>query len=227
MNEGRGVTADEIRAAERPLLEAGVPLMRRAASGLAAELRRELTEHPAAEVVLLAGSGDNGGDGLFAVAELAAEGVSVRVVAVGSGLHEAGAASARAAGAVFDTTAADDPDAFVAALGDPALLVDAILGIGAEGVGLRGRAHGLVAALLASSPDRRRVIAVDVPSGIGVDDGAVPRDGILLPADATVTFGGIKSGLLTSPASAFAGEVRLIDIGLGPSLGASAPTSVS
>ncbi|MBI5161894.1 MAG: NAD(P)H-hydrate epimerase [Micrococcales bacterium] len=197
--------------------------MRRAASGLAAELRRELAEHPVAEVVLLAGSGDNGGDGLFAVAELAAAGVPVRVLAVGSRLHEEGAAAARAAGAVVDGTAADDPEALAASLGESVLLVDAILGIGATGAGLRGRAHNVVAALLAArdgSP-RHRTVAVDVPSGIGVDDGAVPADGVVLAADLTVTFGGVKIGLLLPPASAVAGEVRLIDIGLGGTLGRS------
>lgn len=212
-----GYTGDQVRAAERPLLDAGVPLMRRAASGLAQQLRRELAAHAASEIVLLAGSGDNGGDGLFGVAELAAEGVAVRVIPVGSVLHAAGAEAAQAAGARIDERAADDPDTVARSLGDAVLLVDAIVGIGARGAGLRGRGHDVVAALLPDLRDRRtrrRVVAVDVPSGIGVDDGSVPEDGVLLPADVTVTFGAIKAGLLIPPASALSGELRLVDIGL-------------
>lgn len=216
----RGYTADQVRAAETPLLERGEPLMRRASAGLAEAIRDELARNPADGVLLLAGSGDNGGDGLFAVAELAASGVPVRVVAVTERLHRAGAAAAREAGAVVDLRAADDPEGLAASLADDVLLVDAIVGIGALGVGLRGRGHAVVAALLARRRGRAswRVVAVDLPSGIGVDNGAVPEDGVLLPAELTVTFGAVKVGLLLPPASLLVGELRLVDIGLGPQL---------
>jgi hypothetical protein len=58
---------------------------------------------------------------------------------------------------------------------------------------------------------------VDIPSGIDPDDGSVP-DPCVLRATLTVTFGGYKAGLLLAPASGFAGEVRLADIGLGERL---------
>jgi NAD(P)H-hydrate epimerase len=215
-----GWSAAQIRAAEAPLLAAGVPLMRRAAAGLAAELRAELSAHPAGEVLLLAGSGDNGGDGLWAASELAAEGVPVRIVATGSRIHEEGLAAATGAGAVLDAGAADDPGALAASLGDRVLVVDAMVGTGST-TGLRGRALEVVRALLPRIGVRReplRVVAVDLPSGIGVDDGSVPADGVVLPAEVTVTFGGVKAGLLLQPAASLAGEVRLIDIGLGPGL---------
>ncbi|MEZ0449399.1 bifunctional ADP-dependent NAD(P)H-hydrate dehydratase/NAD(P)H-hydrate epimerase, partial [Cellulomonas sp. ICMP 17802] len=90
------------------------------------------------------------------------------------------------------------------------LVLDGVLGIGADGSGLRGVAGELVEAVL--SLGRPYVVAVDVPSGIGVDDGR--RDGVVLDADLTVTFGALKPGLLVSPASVAAGRVELVDLGL-------------
>jgi NAD(P)H-hydrate repair Nnr-like enzyme with NAD(P)H-hydrate epimerase domain len=67
-----------------------------------------------------------------------------------------------------------------------------------------------------------RVVAVDIPSGIHPDDGSVP-DPAVLPATITVTFGGMKAGLLRGAAAGLAGEVRLIDIGIGAELAAMEP----
>ena len=60
------------------------------------------------------------------------------------------------------------------------------------------------------------MVAVDLPSGIDADTGAV--DGPAVQADVTVTFGAIKPGLLIDPGAGHAGAVELIDIGLGPYL---------
>lgn len=224
-----GYSAEQIRAAERPHLAAGEPLMQRAAAGLADEIRAVLRDrvalHPgsAGRILLLVGSGDNGGDGLFAGAELAAEGARVTIVATGSSMHEAGLAAALAGGAHLATAAPLD-DFRLAALADLAaredVIVDAIVGTGTSpNPALRGAARDIVAAILpaASAPDGPAVVAVDIPSGIDPTDGSVP-DPAVLPADVTVTFGGVKAGLLLPPASGLAGRVRLIDIGLGPDL---------
>jgi hydroxyethylthiazole kinase-like uncharacterized protein yjeF len=221
----RGYSAEQIRAAEAPHLAAGEPLMALAAAGLASAIRDELTEldlhEAAAEVLLLVGSGNNGGDALYAGAELAASGCSVRVVELGSRTHEAGLAAARAAGA--DVVRAGEPPDQVTAAVDAAteanVIVDGILGTGAyRSPALRGTAREVVAALrpLAASP-RRRVVAVDLPSGVDPDGGAVP-DETVLPADVTVTFGAHKAGLLREPAATYAGRLVLVDIGLGPDL---------
>ncbi|MPV50764.1 bifunctional ADP-dependent (S)-NAD(P)H-hydrate dehydratase/NAD(P)H-hydrate epimerase [Pseudactinotalea sp. HY160] len=69
--------AEHVRAAEAPLLAAGVPLMRRAAAALAETVRAELP--PGTGVLVIAGRGNNGGDGLFAAAELARAGIAVTV----------------------------------------------------------------------------------------------------------------------------------------------------
>ena len=224
-----GYSAEQIRAAERPHLAAGEPLMQRAAAGLAGEIRAVLGErvagHPgtAGRIMLLVGSGDNGGDGLFAGAELAAEGVRVSIVPTGGVMHESGLAAALAAGAHVVTTA--PLDAFrLAALAGLAeredVIVDAIVGTGSSpNPALRGAAHDIVAAILpvATAPGGPAVVAVDIPSGIDPTDGSVP-DPVVLPADVTVTFGGVKAGLLLPPGSGLAGQVRLVDIGLGADL---------
>ncbi|MFC0678487.1 NAD(P)H-hydrate epimerase [Lysobacter korlensis] len=221
-----GYSAEQVRAAEAPLLAAGEPLMRRAAGGLAEELRRVLnTRHRRVDgavqrrLLLLVGPGNNGGDTMFAGAELAAGGTSVSIVPTGSRMHEESLAAALRAGARLKADADADMVSRLASGAD--IVVDGILGTGtsAENPALRGRARELVAAILPvlDHPIRPDVVAVDLPSGIDPDDGSVP-DPVVLPADLTVTFGAVKAGLLLEPARRLAGEVRVIDIGLGPHL---------
>lgn len=210
MSVRRGWSAAQVRAAEQPLLEAGEPLMRRAAVALAAELRGFAPRR----VLLLVGAGSNGGDALFAGAELAAEGAEVVVIPVADRMHSGGEAAARAAGVRF--AGIDDAAAQVRSAD---VVVDGILGTGSAGA-LRGGARDAVTAILpvieAAAP-RPAVVAVDLPSGIGPDDGSV-SDGVVLPADVTVTFGVEKAGLLLEPGRRYAGRVVLVDLGLDPFL---------
>ena len=219
-----GYSAAQVRAAEAPHLAAREPLMRRAAAALAATLRQELADAQAPDgpVVLLVGSGDNGGDALWAGAELARAGVVVTVVPTSERMHAAGTAAARAAGVRF-VGASDDPAA-EAAFRDAAVLVDGILGTGTSASpALRGRARDLVAAAIAAAEAGGvRVVAVDLPSGIHPDDGTVP-DPAVLRADVTVTFGAVKAGLLREPAAGYAGRIELVDLGLGPELATMTP----
>lgn len=103
------------------------------------------------------------------------------------------------------------------------VVLDGLLGIGGSG-GLRDPARRLVEALTelcagAGGPPRRpTVVAVDVPSGIGVDDGT--RPGPVLPADLTVTFGVAKPGLLLAPAERVVGRLTVVPLGLGRVLAA-------
>ncbi|MCL1898166.1 MAG: NAD(P)H-hydrate dehydratase, partial [Micrococcales bacterium] len=104
-------------------------------------------------------------------------------------------------------------------------IVDGLLGIGARGP-LSGRAAALVTTLSVEMglgaplryrrPHRPSVVAIDLPSGVGVDDGMV--DGQVLPADVTVTFGAYKPCALLPPASLLFGRIELVDIGLTPPL---------
>jgi NAD(P)H-hydrate epimerase len=211
-----GWTAAQVRAAEQPLLEAGEPLMQRAAAGLAAEIERVLAVRRAEPggVLVLAGSGNNGGDALYAAAHLATRGHRTTVVALGSHLHEEALAAARRAGAV--RAESPSPEAVAALARDADVIVDGILGTGAAASpALRSPAKEVVAAVLAAHVDAA-VVAVDLPSGLSPDDGLVLAP--VLPADVTVTFGAVKAGLLLEPGASVAGRVVLIDIGLGPYL---------
>ena len=204
-------TASAFRAAEAPLLDAGVPLMRDAAAALAEVIRGEVAQHPGT-VLVLAGAGDNGGDALYAAAEVAAV-APIEVVLTSDRVHRAGLGAALAAGATI-RNAIDvcvRPDTY-------AVVLDGILGIGADADSrLRGVARAVVESLLVAVRDSRTVvIAVDLPSGLHPDDGTA--DAAVLPADITVTFGAVKAGLVRGRGPELAGEVRVVDLGLGPGL---------
>jgi len=212
-----GYSADQIRAAEAPLLASGVPLMQRAAEGLADEITRELrgVPDPQGGIFVLVGAGNNGGDALFAAARLAERGARVTVAPTASRVHEDGLAAARRAGAVVLELGPEPAyvDEVVRRARDSSIIVDGILGTGSAGSAApRGSAAAIFERLTETDSPRYRVVAVDLPSGVDPDDGSIP--GAVLPADLTVTFGGVKAGLLIAPGSVAAGEIRLIDIGL-------------
>jgi hydroxyethylthiazole kinase-like uncharacterized protein yjeF len=193
----------DVRAAEAALMQR-LPtgtLMSRAATGLSATCAGVLDRIYGAEVVALVGSGDNGGDALFAAAQLARRGASVRVVTTADP-HAAGLAAATASGARL----VSGPAAF-AALGGADLVLDGIVGIGAKGP-LRDEASALVGAIGPAAI----VVAVDLPSGVVPDTGEVT--GSAVQADVTVTFGTYKPCHLIDPAAGLCGVVRLVDIGL-------------
>ena len=222
-----------VRAAEQALMQL-VPdgaLMARAAAGLAAVCASLLRQAPGhvygARVVVLAGSGDNGGDALYAGAILARRGAAVTAIAAGSRTHAGGAAALKQAGGRVVTapgtnTDGTNTDGTSAAPGEVAgliasadLILDGLLGIGGHG-GLRDPFAGLAAEAERARQAGATVVAVDLPSGIDADTGVV--DGPAVRADVTVTFGTIKPGLLVDPGAGHAGTVELVDIGLGPHL---------
>lgn len=191
-------TADAIRAAEAPLL-ASQPegtLMRRAAYGLAAVIADELRVRTGAvfgrQVCAVVGSGDNGGDALWAATFLRRRGVQASAVLLNPGrAHPAALAAFRRAGGRVCRTVPVTTD----------LVIDGVVGISGRG-GLRPDAAAIFAACPAP------VVAVDIPSGIDPHTGAT--DGPHVTAAVTVTFGGLK------PVHALAdcGRIQLVDIGL-------------
>jgi ADP-dependent NAD(P)H-hydrate dehydratase / NAD(P)H-hydrate epimerase len=194
-------TADEIREAETPLL-ASLPdggLMRRAAFGLATAIVGELVVLSGGiagrRVCTVVGSGDNGGDALWAATFLRRRGVAAAAVLLSpERTHKAAlAAFTRAGGRVVESVpAATD------------LVIDGVVGISGSGP-LRPNAADVFAAVdQAGIP----VVAVDIPSGVDVQTGAA--DGPHVHAILTVTFGGLK------PVHALGdcGRVELVDIGL-------------
>jgi hydroxyethylthiazole kinase-like uncharacterized protein yjeF len=195
------VTAEQIRAAEVPLL-AGLPdgaLMRRAATGLASAIAEEL-RHRTGGVVgrgicAVVGSGDNGGDALWAATFLRRRGAAASAVLLNpEHTHAAALRAFRAAGGRVVRVVPAGTE----------LVLDGVVGISGTGP-LRPPAAEVFAAVdRAGIP----VVAVDIPSGIDVHTGAIR--GPAVRAALTVTFGGLK------PVHALAdcGRVELVDIGL-------------
>jgi hydroxyethylthiazole kinase-like uncharacterized protein yjeF len=230
----RAYTADQVRAAERPLLEDGAPLMARASFALALRalehLRRDGAPLPGARVLVLAGAGNNGGDGLHAAAHLRRRGAAADAIAVLGRHHEAGAEALRAAGGRVlvpaDGEGADgadgDRDARTrqartlleehARRGRIDLVLDAVTGIGGRAE-LSEPLRDLFDAVRATGAP---VLAVDVPSGVDATTGESAEGA--LAARETVTFGAITTGLLLPGGADLTGRVHLVDIGLGPHL---------
>jgi hydroxyethylthiazole kinase-like uncharacterized protein yjeF len=204
-------TVEQVRAAEQVLLDA-LPdgtLMARAAVGLAHAVIEVLGGAYGRRVLLLVGSGDNGGDALYAGAALARRGASVEAVLLSERVHEAGLAALRAAGGrIIESSARVDGSAagLRTQLGNPDVVVDGVVGIGGR-PGIRAELAELLDAL-----EGVPVVAVDVPSGVDVDTGELPADHVT--ADLTVTFGTHKVAHLVDPAAAACGVVHLVDIGL-------------
>ena len=194
--------------------ELGIPsldLMERAGSGLS-DLVAERA--PSGRIVVVAGKGNNGGDGLVAARRLREAGRDVDVLLLGPAGELRGDPRenlARLQGSA--------PGPFEAgALAGAGVIVDAILGTGFAGAP-REPAAGAIEAINAAARTQSRsngagavVIACDVPSGVDASTGEV--SGQAVHADATATFSAAKPGLWISPGKAFAGDVTVIDIGI-------------
>lgn len=212
-------SAAAVRAAERPLLDAGEPLMAIAAAATEACVRDLLgasDADPVGSVLVLAGSGNNGGDALYAAASLAGSGIPIRLLLTSDRAHGESLRAARRAGALCIGL-----DEVRSGAADFSVIVDGILGTGTSATpALRGIARAVVEALLpavrSDASRRPRVVAVDLPSGLHPDDGSA--DDAVLPADVTVTFGALKPGLVRGRGPDVVGEIRLVDLGLGPAL---------
>jgi len=203
-------TTERIRAAEERLL-ARVPdgaLMRRAAFGLSVRAAEILADHAGSvsgrRAVLLVGAGNNGGDALWAGAFLRRRGVGVAAILLAPERAHAGglAALRRTGGRILSTS---DSAQWIE---NADLVIDGIVGLSARGP-LRPDAAELVSRI--SAP----VLAVDLPSGVDPDTGAV--DGPAVRADHTVTFGARKPVHALNPGRC--GDVALVDIGLDAELG--------
>ena len=208
-------SVETIRAAEEAtgeLLASGV-LMQRAASGLASAIMRELRgpgrgsacgRLRGRRVLVAVGSGNNGGDALWAAVRLLRRGVRVSAWRCGSRVHEQGWDAFVAAGG-------RDVDAVGAlgALPDADLVVAGVLGIGGR-AGLRPE----VALFADACADAGvPVVAVDLPSGLEAD---ACRAEVSFRASLTVTFGGLKACHVLEPARTRCGRVEVVDIGLHP-----------
>lgn len=212
-------TGNQIREAETPLLEAGEgpALMRRAAHGLAQQVITLLKVRGGvygAAVTAVVGSGNNGADALYALAMLRRRGVAATAVLVSTRTHVEALRSLRAAGGRIVETGplsvgCSEDVGRPAVPAETAVLIDAVLGTGARGEFRLPEVSGLREA--AASRDCLTV-ACDIPSGVEAETGQAL--GEVLPADHTVTFGGLKLGLLTGEGALLSGEIHQVDIGV-------------
>ncbi|GAA3698161.1 bifunctional ADP-dependent NAD(P)H-hydrate dehydratase/NAD(P)H-hydrate epimerase [Zhihengliuella alba] len=220
-------TGTEVRAAERPLLDAGhgPALMKRAAYALAqhtaAVLRDRAGRVYGAHVVAFVGKGNNGGDGLHALAMLRRRGVAATAVLLGPDAHADGMRALREAGGRIIRAEGDLTSREVRAAVDGAdVVIDAVLGTGTRvpapaADNAETRRPGPLAGV--DVGDDAYVIACDLPSGVDADTGAATEG--VLRADSTVTFGALKSGLVVGAGATLSGRIETVDIGLGEYLG--------
>jgi NAD(P)H-hydrate epimerase len=209
------ITVEQMRKVDRLMVDdygiTLVQMMENAGRSLAA-LTRMLHggDMASARVLVLVGTGNNGGGGLAAARHLANAGADVRAALVASPplpseVPERQRSTLQAMG-VAGSEAATDVEALAALLRDTDLILDALIGYS-----LRGASREPVASWirLANATTARR-IALDLPSGLDRDAG-VPRDPTLR-ADGTLTLAWPKAGLLAPAARSFVGDLYLADI---------------
>ncbi len=208
------LTAEEMRRLDRATIEGGVvpgtELMERAGAGVVAAMEKRYAAPLGLRVLVLCGTGNNGGDGFVAARHLRARGAEVLVGVLGPLERVRGDALAhlermRAAG--LDAKAlgsVEDLARLLTSRDSWDFALDAILGTGAHGEP-EGLAAEAVQALRELDERGTQVVAVDRPTGVNADTGAVARRAVR--ADLTVTFGAPKRGHFLHPGRAFAGAL--------------------
>ena len=205
------LTAAETRAAEAEAERRGLPasiLMENAGTAVATSEISLAT--PAARFLVVAGPGNNGGDGYVAARKLHAAGRQVDVWAVGDPARLKGDA-ARNHAAVDRAGIPVHSSAAALPLRRGDVVVDALFGTGLARAP-DGAAADAIRAMLHWHAEGARVLAVDLPSGLSSDTGRAFDPSVT--ADLTVTFGALKLGLALEPGATLAGRVEVADIGL-------------
>jgi NAD(P)H-hydrate epimerase len=211
-------TAEEMRRVDRRAIDVlgirGATLMEHAGRGAAAAIRERLASFGAprrgARVVVVCGKGGNGGDGFVVARWLKRWGAAPTVLLAFPAREVTGDAAAKLADLrrAGVRPAGFEAEGAAAALGGAHVVVDALLGTGA-----RGAPAALVArAIEAINGSGRPVVALDVPSGTDADGGSFP--GPAVRARLTLTFAGLKRGLVLGPGADHAGEVQVVPIGV-------------
>jgi len=214
-------TRDEIRAFDRYAIEdlgvPGIALMENAGRQVADAARAMIRGRARPRVVILAGRGNNGGDGYVAARHLAIDGVRAEVVLIGPRAGVQGDAAINLA--ILEqmglaVRVLDGPGEEVLAAVRPLvaaadLVIDGLLGTGATGQ-VREPLAGVIEAVNAAG---RPVLAIDIPSGLDADTGR-PLGTAAIRATRTVTMAALKKGFAEPGAAGYTGEVILADIGV-------------
>jgi hydroxyethylthiazole kinase-like uncharacterized protein yjeF len=214
------VSAQEMRELDRLTIERyGTPshvLMERAGSGATEALLTTFPHVQTVSVLVVAGKGNNGGDGFVIARLLKKKGVTCEVVLAAKKAEVKGdalrnlTAFVRLRGRVTEVTEPSQLDLVQEKLSRCGLVVDALLG-----TGLNAPVQGLMAALIdLINASGVPVVAVDIPSGLDTDRGE-PL-GTAIQADLTVTFGYPKLGQVTDTGVEYVGALVVVDIGIAP-----------
>lgn len=213
------VTADQMRELEQAAVAAGsseAQLMEEAGLAVAQEAWMLLGTLEGRRIVVLAGPGKNGGDGMVAARHLAQWGAEVIAYVPRARRETERDEEAETVGVTL-VQGEDDAGALMLedALRSADLVVDALLGIGQKRP--IDPDEPIAVALVALARRREafsppKVVAVDLPTGVDADSGSV--DPLTVPPDLTVTFGLPKIGMYQAPASGVVGKVQVIDIGI-------------
>jgi NAD(P)H-hydrate epimerase len=208
-------TAQQIRNIDRRAIrEFGIPgpvLMENAASAVLAEMEAFFEGLAGVRVGIVCGKGNNGGDGFALARRLRIRGVAVRVALMAPFASVKGEAKINLAvlrKMDIEITQNASPRSLEDIISWSDILVDALLGVGLSSpiAGPYARAVDMI------NTSGRPVVAVDIPSGIDADTGAVM--GAAVRADLTVTMALLKRGLVLHPGAQYAGRVRISDIGI-------------
>lgn len=205
------VTAAEMKNADAACIKGGISalvLMERAAR---AAFELLLNEFQTDKVLLCCGSGNNGGDGLAMARMLAEHGIHATVCYLGDLTEEGKPNTAAMSEACAAQYALLPPEVSVITAPDfcgVTAVVDAIFGIGLS----RPIEGKILAAVRAINEAALPVLAIDIPSGIHADNGAV--QGGAVRATKTVAIGAQKYGHILFPGATLCGEVEVVDIGI-------------
>ncbi len=214
-----------MRAIEESVFAAGetpAALMETAGREVAKAIQGHLGSARARRVVVLAGPGNNGGDGLVAARHLHDAGAEVVVYLLSPRSADDAILSELMSRDLEVSYLPEDAslDSFAESVERADAIVDAVLGTGR----LRPLG-GLIARALAILGSRRSpLFAIDLPSGVDADTGGT--DPGAARADVTLTLGFAKLGLYSWPGSSYAGNVRVLDLGLADTFGDAIETSL-
>ncbi|NOY23949.1 MAG: NAD(P)H-hydrate dehydratase [Acidobacteria bacterium] len=209
-------TAEQMREADSKTIERlngnGLLLMEHASAACVRELfARFGTELRGMQVVVLAGRGNNGGDGLAIARQLVSRGISVTVIVLGGmGKISDDASYQLKLLGNYNISTVNEPDMLspetVNGICNADLIVDAMLG-----TGMKSSPRGVIGeVILLLKKCRGFILSVDVPSGLDSDCGVVPGEAV--HADLTVTFGKLKRCHVLSPSCLRCGEIVVDDI---------------
>ncbi|HIJ82680.1 MAG: carbohydrate kinase, YjeF related protein [Magnetococcales bacterium] len=212
------LTSTQMREADRRTIEElglpGVVLMENAGQETVRILKDHLAEEKNQRLLILAGAGNNGGDGFVVARRLLQDGIATEVILFGQGQNLKGDAAInhqvyhRLGGPIHEIVQPEDLNGFKSRLLHSGIIVDAIFG-----TGLMRPITGVIAtAIDLVNQAKKPVLAIDIPSGINADDGRIM--GTAIHATWTVTFAAEKIGHRLYPGAGLCGQLTCVDIGI-------------